>query len=192
MKSRIAIAIRLSLVTLLLVGVVYPLAVTGIAALIFPDQARGSLVTTADGAVVGSALIGQEFTSDQYFHSRPSQGGYDGTASGPSNLGPLSRDLRAAVSERVRAVRELEDLAPAVPVPADLVCASASGLDPHISPEAAALQAPRVAVARNMRVEEVMRLVEAHTEPATFGFLGQKRVNVLLLNIALDDAAQPR
>lgn len=187
-----AIALRLSLVTLVLTGVVYPLVMTGLAIVLFPEQARGSLVRDPSGMVIGSSLIGQRFESDRYFHPRPSAGGYDGLSSGPSNQAPTSAALRSVVQQRVDHVRLLESLGASEPVPADLVCASASGLDPHISPEAARLQASRVAVARGLPLHQVMDLVDAHVERPTFGFIGAYRVNVLALNLALDAACADR
>lgn len=185
MRARIIIALRLSLLTLVLTGVVYPLLITGLATALFPNASRGSLVYDGNRAI-GSELVGQSFTSEAYFHSRPSAGDYDPATSGPSNLGPTNADLESAVTARVRAVREEESLGAGSPVPADLVCASASGLDPHISPESAILQAERVAAARGLDSQQILDLIDAHTERAVLGFIGEERVNVLMLNLALD------
>lgn len=188
MFSALLPALRASVVTLVLTGVLYPLAVTGVAQLLFPHEADGSLVTDERGQVVGSALIAQGFAQPGYFQPRPSaagEKGYDGAASSGSNLGPTSAKLRErALSEAERLRRENPD-APG-PVPAELVTASASGLDPHVSPEAARWQVPRVAQARNVAPARVLAVVEEHVEGRTLGILGEPRVNVLALNLALD------
>ena len=189
MRRQLLPALRLLGVFTVLVGIAYPLFVTGVAQVAFPDQADGSIVTV-DGAAVGSSLLGQEFTGDEYFESRPSAAGegYDATSSGPSNLGPSNPDLLAAVEERAVAYRERNGLESDAAVPVDAVTASASGLDPHISMANARLQAERVAAARGVQVEEVLALVDDHTEGRTLGFLGEEGVNVLELNLALDRA----
>jgi K+-transporting ATPase ATPase C chain len=171
-----------------LVGVVYPLVTTAVAQVAFGDRADGSTVER-DGVVVGSELIGQTFVSPQYFHPRPSAAGagYDGSASSGSNLGPLSGHFLAAIDERAAAYRDENGLADDADVPVDAVTASGSGLDPHISIANARLQAPRVATERGLSVEQVLALVDEHTDERAFGVLGEPGVNVLMTNLALDD-----
>ena len=190
MRRQLLPALRLLAVLTVLLGLAYPLVVTGIAQAVFADQADGSLVKV-DGQAVGSALLGQTFTGDQYFESRPSAAGdgYDGTASAASNLGPNNPDLLAAIEERAVAYRVRNDLAPDADVPVDAVTASGSGLDPHISVANARLQAPRVAQARGLDLDQVLGLVDDNTDPRVLGFLGEAGVNVLELNVALDQAA---
>jgi potassium-transporting ATPase KdpC subunit len=171
----------------ILTGLVYPLIVTGLAQVLFPRQANGSLIER-DGKVVGSALIGQPFSSPKYFWGRPSATSpqpYNGTASSGSNQGPINPALETAVKDRVAALRAVDPTNTA-PVPVDLVTASGSGLDPHISPAAAEYQVPRVARVRKMTEADVRKLVAAATDGRTFGILGEPRVNVLELNLALD------
>ena len=172
----------------LAIGFVYPLVVTGIGQSLFHSKANGSLVES-DGVVVGSALIGQQFSDTKYFWPRPSAAGagYDPTASSGSNLGPSNDDLLATVAERVVAYRAANGLDDSVLVPVDAVTASASGLDPQISVANATLQAPRVAKARNLAVDQVLALVRDNTDQRPLGFLGDQGVNVLKLNLALDN-----
>jgi K+-transporting ATPase ATPase C chain len=195
-RPAITFIITLTIIT----GVAYPFAMTGIASVIFPNQAAGSLVER-DGKVVGSALIGQVFADDKYFHGRPSatvgpdpkdptkttDAPYNAANSSGSNLGPTSK----ALIERIKGdVEKLKKENPAAQVPTDLVTASGSGLDPDISPEGAMFQVPRVAKARNMPEDRVRQLVEQHTDGRVLGLLGEPHVNVLLLNMALDQAAK--
>jgi K+-transporting ATPase ATPase C chain len=173
------------MVTTVLLGLLYPLLIAGIAQLLFPAKANGSLLQK-DGKTIGSRLIGQPFTGPGYFHSRPSaagEAGYDPMASGGSNLGPTNQKLISRVEADVA---RLEAENPNVPVPVDLITTSGSGLDPDISPAAAEFQISRVARERNLSPDEVRRLVEQHTTPRDLGLLGEPRVNVLELNLALD------
>lgn len=190
-KTALRPAIVLTLLFALLLGIVYPLALTGIGQLAFPGQANGSLLRDARGTIIGSSLIAQGFTGDRYFHPRPSAAGkgYDGLASAGSNLGPASQ----ALADRVKAdVAANQAKAPGQSVPADLVTTSASGLDPHISPEAALYQVPRIAKARGLPEARVRALAEQAIEHPLLGFLGERRVNVLLLNRQLDaESAKP-
>lgn len=176
--------VMIALFTLLL-GLAYPMAVTGVAQLAFPAQANGSLVRDADGTVRGSALIGQPFAEARYLHPRPSAAGkgYDAAASSGSNLGPLNEDLAKRVAESTAAIRA-EDGPGAIP--ADAVTASGSGLDPDISPAYARLQAARIARERGVAVNQVQGIIDQHTEGALLGFIGQPRVNVLMTNRVLD------
>ena len=183
------IAILMTIVTTILLGLIYPLVVTGLAQVIFPDKANGQLIKKADGTVVGSHIIGQPFTSPGYFRSRPSNAGavgYDAGASTGSNWGPTNQKL----IDRVKSETErLENENPGKPVPVDLVTASSSGLDPHISPAAAEFQIPRIAKERNISEQQVADLIKKHTDTRQFGFLGEPVVNVLELNLALDSVA---
>ncbi len=181
-------ALRVTFVTLLLTGIVYPLAVTGIAKVLFPRRAEGSLVTDERGRVVGSELLAQAAASPGYFQPRPSAAGddgYDPMSSGGSNLGPTSRKLRDQAADRLAALRKANPDAPGAP-PVELVTASGSGLDPHLSPAAALWQVARVAKARGVSPERVRALVEENVEARDLGVLGEPRVNVLLLDLALD------
>jgi potassium-transporting ATPase KdpC subunit len=184
-------AVLLFLAFSLLTGLVYPLLITGVVQTTMPDRADGSLIKV-DGKVIGSELIGQNFSGNDYFHGRPSAVGHAANGSGASNLGPTSSRLMDEVRRRVEQVRTENNLSQNTPVPADLVQASASGLDPHISMEGAMLQIPRIAKARSLPESEVMLLVYQTIEPAQFGILGQERVNVLKLNLALDDLTRRR
>jgi K+-transporting ATPase ATPase C chain len=179
-------ALRMLVVLTILTGVIYPLVVTVVAQVVFPAQANGSL-EARDGVVIGSSLIGQNMNADpRYFWSRPSAIGYNPLPSSGSNLGPTSATLAQSVAERAAAFREANGLPEDAAVPTEMLFASGSGLDPHISPEAARLQVARVAAARGLEVEQVNRLVDTAIEAPQLGFLGQPRVNVLLLNLALD------
>jgi K+-transporting ATPase ATPase C chain len=181
-------AVMVTLVLAVVCCGLYPLVVFGISQALFHDKANGSLIVDADGTVHGSKLLGQQFTADKYFQSRPSAAGngYDATSSGGSNLGPTSSNLVTAITQRIADYRTGNGLATNALVPADAVTASGSGLDPHISLRNAELQAPRVAKARNVSVEKILELVRANTDPASLGFLGEPGVNVLKLNFALD------
>ena len=184
MKKNLVTAVLMTIATTILLGIIYPLVVTGIAQVVFPKKANGQLIE-ANGKIVGSRIIGQSFSSQGYFHSRPSAAGngYDAANSAGSNLGPTNQHL----IDRVKAdVATAQSENPTQPVPIDLVTTSASGLDPEISPAAAAFQAPRVAKARGVTEEQVRQLVAKHTESRQLGFLGEPRVNVLELNLELD------
>jgi K+-transporting ATPase ATPase C chain len=186
MKKNLIISVLFTLVTTVLFGVIYPLGITGLAQLMFPDRANGQIIEK-NGTTVGSRIIGQAFTGPGYFHSRPSAAGtgngYDPTASGGSNLAPTNK----ALVDRVNGdVAKLHAENPSDPVPVDLVTTSASGLDPDISPAAAEFQVPRVAGERHISEEEVRSVVARHTEGRQFGFLGEAHVNILELNLDLD------
>jgi len=187
MKKNLMVAIRFTLITTLIFGLIYPLLVTVLSQWIFPKQANGSLVSK-NGQVVGSRLIGQAFSGDKYFHPRPSSAGngYDPTASGGSNLGPTNQTLVTRVQQDVA---KLQKENPGVAIPADLVTTSGSGLDPDISPASADFQVTRVAKARGLSAEELRRIVAKHTQPRQYGIFGEARVNVLELNLDLDATA---
>jgi len=186
--KQLIIALRVTLVFAILTGVAYPLLVTGLAQAIFPRQADGSLMQSK-GKAIGSDLVGQQFSRPEYFQGRPSAAGngYDGLASGPSNLGPTNQHLIDRVQGDLKKFREANPTATG-PLPADLLTASGSGLDPDISPASAEAQIPRVAAARGMSAGALRNLVASHTEGRQFGVLGEPRVNVLKLNLALDEA----
>jgi len=184
MRRSFIAAGRMVLVLSIVLGIAYPLVITGIGQIAFKHRADGSLVE-AHGSVVGSSLIGQAFEGPEWFIGRPDA--FDPAASAPSNLGPSNPDLGKAVRERVAAIVKSD--APAGPIPVDAVTGSASGLDPDISPAYARLQAPRVADARGLELDQVLALIDEHTEGRTFGFLGDPHVNVLMLNLALEGLA---
>jgi K+-transporting ATPase ATPase C chain len=186
MQRTITVAIRYTVVTALLLGIVYPLVVLGIGQVFFHDKANGQLLVV-NGHILGSRILGQPFTGSTYFHSRPSAAGagYDAQASSGSNLGPTSKALADRIGASVDAEQK-DNPAQGQPVPVDLVTASASGLDPDITPDAALYQVPRIAHTRHLPASQVTQLVQAHITPRQFGLLGEPRVNVLQLNLALD------
>jgi len=188
MKKNLITAVLMTLVTTVLLGLLFPLLITGLAQVLFPKQANGQLLTR-NGKAVGSRLIGQSFSAPGYFHSRPSNAGtgYDASNSGGSNLGPTNQSLIARVqsdADRLQAEN------PAAAIPMDLLTSSGSGLDPHISPEAAEFQVPRIAKERGLSDDVVRAAIRQHWESRQFGFLGEARVNVLELNLALDEMSQ--
>jgi K+-transporting ATPase ATPase C chain len=186
--TTVSTALRATALTLGLTGILYPLGMTGLCRLLFPGKAGGSLMTDDKGQVVGSALIGQRFTAPAYFQPRPSaagDAGYDAAASAGANLGPTARALRERVQREVARLRR-ENPEAAAPIPADLVTASASGLDPHLSPAAARWQVARIARARGVAAARVESVIQDQSEGRELGFLGEPLVNVLLLNLALD------
>jgi K+-transporting ATPase ATPase C chain len=187
MRRNLLVAVRFTLITTLVFGLLYPLVVTMFSQLIFPHQANGSLVVK-DGKVIGSKLIAQAFTGDQYFHPRPSAAGngYDPTSSSASNLAPTNQALVTRVQQEVA---KLQKENPGAAIPADLVTTSGSGLDPDISPAAADFQIPRVAKARGISPDDLRRIVARHTQQRQLGLLGEPRVNVLELNLDLDASA---
>jgi potassium-transporting ATPase KdpC subunit len=186
--SELRSAVMATVILALVCCGVYPLVVYGIAQVAFAHKANGSLIVAKDGTVRGSELLGQNFTGAKYFHPRPSAagGGYDAANSSGSNLGPTSQKLNDAIKDRIAAYRTDNGLIETDPVPADAVTASGSGLDPHISLHSAELQTPRIAKTRNLSTDQVRELIQQNTDAATFGILGEPRVNVLKLNLALD------
>lgn len=187
MLKEIKRGILFTVTTMLLLGGGYNVVIWAIGQIAFRSQAEGSLIRRDDGRVVGSRLIAQKFSRPEYFHPRPSAVDYNAASTGGSNYAPSNPDHLKAVQERLAAIAAQEGVAPRQ-VPSEMVTASGAGLDPHIPPDAAELQAPRVAGSRNVDVATVRELIASHTEPPTFGFLGRPRVNVLELNLALDDA----
>jgi potassium-transporting ATPase KdpC subunit len=187
MKKNLLTAVLMTIVTTVLLGILYPLVVTGLAQLIFPNKANGQLIAR-DGKIIGSRIIGQAFTGPGYFHSRPSAAGsgYDAANSGGTNRGPTNKVLISRVEQDAAALQAEN---PNVPVPVDLVTTSASGLDPDISIAAAEFQIPRIARTRNLSVDRVRQLIASHTQGRQLGFLGEPRVNILELNLALDRQA---
>jgi K+-transporting ATPase ATPase C chain len=188
MNNVFGIAVRTAVVTLVLTGLIYPFVMTGLSQVLFPWRANGSLVTDEKGQVVGSELIAQGFANPAYFQPRPSAAGakgYDATSSSGSNLGPTSKKLQDRINDDLKRLKA-ENPEATAPVPAELVTASASGLDPHLSPEAMLWQLPRVAKSRGLALERVKSVVDASVEGRTFGILGEPRVNVLKVNLALD------
>jgi K+-transporting ATPase ATPase C chain len=185
MKHHLNVAVRFTIVTTIVFGLIYPLVVTGLGQLIFPRQANGSLIEK-NGQIIGSRLIAQGFTADKYFHPRPSAAGagYDPTSSGGSNLGPTNKQLVDRVKQDVA---KLQQENPGTPIPADMVTTSGSGLDPEISPASAEYQIPRVAKARGISGDALRAVVARHTEARQLGVLGEARVNVLELNLDLDE-----
>jgi K+-transporting ATPase ATPase C chain len=186
MRKQFTVAIGYTIITTIIFGLIYPLVVTGLSQLLFPKQANGSLIVK-NGKILGSELIGQSFSSEKYFHSRPSNAGngYDPLSSGGSNLGPTNQAL---VTRVARDVAKLQQENPGVPIPTDLVMASGSGLDPDISPASAAFQVARVAKARGVSEDQIRRIVAKHTQGRQWGVLGEARVNVLELNLELDES----
>ncbi|SRR6266545_1927679 len=188
MKNVFGIAVRTTIITLVLTGLVYPFVMTGLAQVLFPWRANGSLVTDEKGQVVGSELIAQGFANPAYFQPRPSaagEKGYDAASSSGSNLGPTSKKLQDRIKEDLKRLKQ-ENSEATAPVPAELVTTSGSGLDPHLSPEAMFWQVPRVAKARGISLERVKAVVDSNLEGRTFGILGEPRANVLMVNLALD------
>jgi K+-transporting ATPase ATPase C chain len=187
MLTELKRGVLFTLVTMILLGGGYHVVLWGVGRVLFPSQAEGSLIRRADGTIVGSRLIAQKFTRPEYFQPRPSAVDYNAASTGGSNYGPSNPDHLKAVQERLQAIRTLEDAAPGG-VPSEMVTTSGAGLDPHIPPAAAELQAARVARARGVSLERVRALILSHSEPPTLGFLGRARVNVLELNLALDES----
>jgi potassium-transporting ATPase KdpC subunit len=188
MKKNLLIAVLMTIATTILLGIIYPLVVTLLAQVLFHDKANGQLISR-NGELIGSQIIGQPFVSDRYFHSRPSAAGngYDAANSGGSNLGPTNQKLLDRIKSDV-ATAQADN--PNLPVPVDLVTTSASGLDPDITPAAALFQVPRIARVRGISQDQVRNLVQSHIQQREFGILGEPRVNVLELNLAIDEMAK--
>jgi K+-transporting ATPase ATPase C chain len=189
-KRTLQISLRTTVVTLVLTGILYPYAITGVAQILFPFRANGSLLTDGQGNVIGSELIAQQFENPAYFQPRPSaagQNGYDGVSSSGSNLGPTSKKLRDRVDKNLKRLREQNPEPPGA-IPIELVTASASGLDPDLPPDGARWQVPRIARARHVAPQRIEEILDANVQKREFGFVGEPRVNVLLLNLALDRA----
>lgn len=187
MIKQLAVSARITVVSVIIFGLLYPFAMTGLAQVLFPSQANGSIVSS-NGKEVGSSIIGQFWTKPQYFHGRPSaagKNGYDPTNTGGTNYGPTSKKLIDSTKATIVALQK-ENPGATMPIPIDLVTSSASGIDPDISPEGALYQAPRIAAARHLSVDALDQLIAKNIEGRTFGFLGEPRVNVLSLNLALD------
>jgi potassium-transporting ATPase KdpC subunit len=187
LKTELKRGVLFTVVTMLLLGFGYHLVLWGFGRVFFASKAEGSLIRRSDGTIIGSRLIAQNFTRDEYFHPRPSAVDYNAASTGGSNYGPSNPDHLKAVKDRLDAETKLDGVQPNQ-VPSEMVTTSGGGLDPHIPPQAAEIQAPRVAHSRKVPVERIRELIQAHTEPPTFGFLGRTRVNVLELNLALDES----
>jgi K+-transporting ATPase ATPase C chain len=187
MLTELKRGVRFIIVTMVLFGGVYHVGLWAVGQVVFPAQAQGSLIRRDDGSVIGSSLVAQAFTRPEYFHPRPSAVDYNAASTGGSNFGPSNPDHLELVKERLSEVIAAES-APASHVPSEMITASGGGLDPHIPPAAAHLQAPRVAAARGIDPNRIRALIDAYTEPPAFSFLGRARVNVLELNLALDEA----
>jgi len=189
MTKEIILALKISFLTLLLTGIAYPFVVAGFSHLVFHRQANGSLISDEQNKMIGSELIGQNFKSPAYFFSRPSAAGkgYDGSASGGSNLAPTSKELRERIQEKIKEIKQ-DNIEP---IPIDFITASGSGLDPHISPQAAYWQAPRIALHRDVALRRIFSIIDDLIEPPQFYFLGEPRINVLKLNLILDQYFGP-
>jgi len=186
-KTELKRGILFTVVTMILLGFGYHLVLWGFGHVFFPAKAEGSLIRRSDGTIIGSRLIAQNFTRNEYFHPRPSAVDYNAASTGASNYGPSNPDHLKAVKDRLDAETKLDNVQPSQ-VPSEMVTTSGGGLDPDIPPQAAEIQASRVARARNVPIEKVQALIQEHTSPPTFGFLGRARVNVLELNLALDES----
>lgn len=188
-SNSVLVGVRFSLTVIVVCGVIYTSVITLMGGQLFPSQSTGSIITH-NGKAIGSELIAQDFTAENYFYARPSAAGFDPTSTGGSNLAPSNPELRAQAKVRGERIQKLEGVS-AKEIPVELLAASGAGLDPHISPEAAVFQAPRIARIRALSIEEVISLIGQNTEEKQFGLFGQRRVNVLKLNLALDNIAIP-